>query len=110
MTTTTIKAPTVTLTFTREQLSDLLGALNAASLASRKQAKRTKNVERAQVREIMASDYDHLFCTVVRARQQADAKAQAAAEAQGDDGLYREPMWSPCVTALHPDHDGVEFD
>jgi hypothetical protein len=97
MTTPATKAATVTLTFTREQVSDLLGALNSASIARRQQAKRTrKDAERARACEIIARDYDHLFCTVVRARQEADAAVQADAQFQADvDANYSTTVWTP---------------
>jgi hypothetical protein len=76
--------PDVTLTFTADELSTLTGALNTASLARAREAKRCrKNVGRAGACEALAKDYDQMFCVLVRARQAAQAQA-ARWQAEGD--------------------------
>lgn len=61
----------LTITFTPEQVFDLLGALNTAVIARRNEAKRCKNVITKGARNSLSEKASDLFCEVVRARAAA---------------------------------------
>src|SRR5262245_59370921 len=100
-----IKAETVTLTLTREQLSSILGGLNTGSIARRKEASRyKKNVIAARACEALAQSSDNAFCLLVRARADADREAQHRAD------LYAEQDRKAADAALVAHYNSIEAD